>query len=186
MTPAPEDYPPIDGFLLNAGVALGSPTGALPALRCNLTILSLALEQYACLRKSKGYRSKQWPIPQDSTFVIPAYGSYEYELQVPIGSVIWGYIFTGFAITEPFGFLTYRVTDACNNVDLFSEFVTKPAEDASYKQQNLSKLYVVGPPGLLRVEIANTTNTDINSSNFATQLILCGGTPGWNEVRGED
>jgi hypothetical protein len=176
---APE-YPVVDGFLLNAGYYVGQ-TPTVPALRCNLTFLSLALDQYDCLRRSKAYRSKQWPVPQDSTIPIPAFGSYEYELQVPIGSAIWGFIFTGSNLTAPAGFLTFKVTDACNNVDLVSEFVTKPKGDVTWKQQNLSKLYVVGSPGLLRVEIANTTNTAISAANNPTQLILCGGTPAWNE-----
>jgi hypothetical protein len=179
------EYPVLDGFLLNAGLYKGlSPT--VPALRCNLTFVSLALEQYDCLRRSKAYRSKQWVIPQDSlSIVIPARGSYEYELQVPVGSAIWGWIFTGFGTQNTGdlggGFLTWKVTDACNNVDLVSEFVTKPSGDYTWKQQNLSKLYVVGAPGLLRVEIASTFSVDIDASNSPTQLVLCGGTPAWNE-----
>ena len=174
-----DQYPPMDGFMLSAGLYAGvSPT--IPAIRCNLTFRSLALQQFECLRRAGAYKSKMWPIPTDSTLTVPAFDSFEYELQVPIGSAIWSYIFTSGVQTSDvstgFGFVGFQITDACNNVPIFSEPVTKKSSDWSFRQIPLGRLLVVGAPGLLKIELTNTT-----PAAQSAQLILCGGVPIWNE-----
>lgn len=181
---APDDlidqYPPIDGFLLSAGLYNATPY--IPAIRANLTFRSVALAQYECLRKAGAYKSKMWPVPPDSKQTIPAFDSFEYELQVPVGSAIWSYIFTSgvqsSGVSSGFGFVGFQITDACNGVPLFSEPVTKKNTDWKFTQIPLGRLLVVGAPGLLKVEITNTLPTAQSA-----QLVLCGGTPIWNGER---
>jgi hypothetical protein len=149
-------------------------------LRCNFTHLSLAVEQFEALRRAGGFRQKQWCIPQDpATQVIPANDSYEIILDVGPGAVIWGYTFVGLTQEdEPGDTMSYQVRDACNDVSLFSEFATQQFSlwqgDPGFGggQTLLSKLYVVGAPGLLTVEIANQQTTDQTA-----QLIIYGGVP---------
>ena len=160
-------YPVIDGFLYKT------------SLRCNLTFLSLALAEFEALRRAGAYRSKSWLVPQDSTAIpIPARNSYELQVPVVPGSAIWGYTFTGVNVAgadDPAddGTFSFQVTDSCNNVKLFSEFVTKPSSDPTYRQQLLSRLHICAEPGLLHVEIASTFATD----QTGAQLILYGGEP---------
>lgn len=160
-------YPIIDGFLYNT------------QLRCNLTFLSLALAEYEALRRSGAYRSKSWLVPQDANAIpIPARNSYEYQVEVIPGSAIWGYTFTGVNVLDDDdptlnGVFSFQVTDSCNDVKLFSEFVTKPTGAPTYRQQLLSRLHICAEPGLLHVEIASTFGAD----QTGAQLILYGGEP---------
>lgn len=169
LPPSIEDrYPVKDGFLY------------MTDLRCNLTFLSLAIEQYEALRRSRFYRQKQWCVPRDGeSTVIPARGSYEYQLEVGAGAAIWAYRFVGRVDSfddNGYGTQAWQVRDACNDVALFSEVMTRqtailePFDE--HPQQLLTKLLVVGAPGLLNVEITNMFTTDRHS-----QLILYGGVP---------
>ena len=163
------DYPIMDGFLYN------------PRLRCNLTFLSLALEQYEALRRSTGMRTRVWCCPDDSNAIVcPANGSYEQQVYVKPGSAIWGYTFTGLSTGEGAeqGLLSVQVTDTCTDESFVSENVLTPAAGALSTlpgrglQRPLSKLFIVGQPGLLNVVIASTYR-----ENQHPQLLLYGGEP---------
>jgi hypothetical protein len=160
-------YPVIDGFMYAS------------KQRCNLTFRSVALQEYDLLRRAGAYRQKTWLVPQDSTILIPAYDSYEKQLWMPPGSVIWGYSFVGLTglqtdSDEP-GTQSWQVRDGCDDVPLFSEVVTQMFQfDKLHpvQQVQLTKLLIIGPPGTLNVVICNT---------FAVpkmgQLVLYGGEP---------
>jgi hypothetical protein len=182
MTPfQPQQYPILDGFQFST------------KLRCNLTFRNLVLEQYEALRRSTAMRNKTWCVPQDSTILIPAYGSYERQVYVPAGSVIWGYSFSGVTAgadpgqsTPAFtGTQSWEIRDNCDDIPLFSEIVTRRFAEQSptppanlggagnqVPQQYLTKLLVVGIPGLLNVILANTYATP-----QVGQLVLFGGEP---------
>jgi hypothetical protein len=177
MTPAmqPAQYPILDGYVFST------------KLRCNLTFKNLVLQQYEALRRSTAMRNKTWCVPQDSQIKIPAFGSYERQVSVPAGSVIWGYSFVGLTAgadpgtaTPPFtGTQSWEIRDNCDDIPLFSEIVTRRFADQSpvngfnaVPQQYLTKLLVVGIPGLLNVILANTYATDQSG-----QLLIFGGTP---------
>lgn len=163
----------IDGFLY------------LRRLRCNFTHLSLAVQQFEALRRSGAYKQRMWCIPEDpSTTIIPASSSYEIQVYVEPGAVIWGYIFNGQNESDLIDGYSYQVRDSCNDVALFSEFATNQFStfngDRTFGggQTLLSKLYTVGAPGLLTVEIANgyPLGNDPATTGPA-QLILFGGVP---------
>jgi hypothetical protein len=157
-------YPILDGFRLKT------------LLRCNLTFGALAIEQFNALRRVRAFRSKGWTVPNDTqSQLIPAFGSYEYQVEMKPGSAIWGYTFTG----DSNGTDSFQVRETCTDVPLFSEFLTKRPETAELigettwaQQQLLPGLLVVPPPGLLHVEIATTSSTPRQ-----IQLILWGGEP---------
>ena len=180
MTPQqPQQYPVLDGFQFST------------KLRCNLTFRNLALQQYEALRRASAMRNKTWCVPQDSSITIPAYGSYERQVYVKQGAVIWGYTFSGVtAGYDPDTGDTYTQTqsweirDNCDDIPVFSEVVTRQFADQNPSlidisagafptpQQYLTKLLVVGTPGLLNVIIANTFPTA-----QVGQLVLYGGEP---------
>lgn len=157
-----DQYPVLDGFDYSTN------------LRCNLTFRNLATQQYEELRRSRAYKNKAWLVPKDSTVLIPARDSYEYQLYMKPGSAIWGYTFVA-ATGESEGTLSFNVRDGCDDIPLFSEVTTRQAVSIPYPQQYLAKLLVLGHPGLLNVEICNT---------YATaqlgQLVLWGGEPAEN------
>ena len=176
ITAVLNDYPPLDGFLFAS------------KLRCNLTFRSLAIQEFEAMRRATGLRNRTWCVPQDSSILIPAYDSYERQVYIPAGSVIWGYSFVGLTGNptvddeEVLGTQSWEVRDACDDIPLFSEIATRRFAAQSptgvnlgvnpVPQQILSRLLVIGPPGCLNVVIANT---------FATaqvgQLLLFGGQP---------
>jgi hypothetical protein len=168
--PPRAEYPVIDGFFDKA------------SYRCNLTFLALASREFEALRRAGGYRQKHWCTPKDSTTPIPARDSYEYQVEMKPGSAIWGYTFTGFNSlndeTDVLQIMSFQVRDACDDVPLLSEFGTQQEFGGNnlsdiYLQQPLAKLMIVGPPGLLTVEIASTYST----AQTGVQLILWGGEP---------
>src|SRR5271154_4559779 len=77
MNITPDEYPVVDGFLLNTG------------LKCDLTFMNLAIREYIAVRRSGGLRSRTWLIPEDSQ-----------------GTAIWAYTFNApanlfsFQVTE--------------------------------------------------------------------------------------
>ena len=158
-------YLPIDGFLLNTN------------LKYNLTFKSLALQQWDALRRVGSYKTKYWSVPEDSTIVIPAFDSYERQIKAVPGAAIWGFIFTqpinpdsGVPSGGPF---SIQIRDSCNDVSLFQEATRCDRFLPTTRQQPLSKLHVVSPPGLLTIEISSQQTTDQDQ----VQLILCGGEP---------
>jgi hypothetical protein len=162
-----DNFPVLDGFLFST------------KLRCDLTFRNLAIQQYEALRRAGGFRQKEWPTPQDSLIKIPARNAYKRQLWLPPGSVIWGYSFIGTTGEQPEGTLSWEVFDACDDVPLFSEMITRtnaaqnPAGGVNQvPQQYLSKLMIVGPPGLLNITICNTFGVD-----QVGQLVLYGGEP---------
>jgi hypothetical protein len=151
----PDEYPIVDGFLLNTG------------LKCDLTFMALAIGQYIAVRRSGGLRSRTWLIPEDSQAnPIPARDAYEYQVYMDPGSVIWAYTFLA-----PAGLFSWQVTESCTDVPLLSEPVTSLG--VLNVQQLLTKPLVVGAPGLLNVQICSLATEDTTG----VQLILWGGEP---------
>ena len=161
----------IDGFLYNT------------LLRPNLTYLAFCMERYDALRGAGNFRSRAWVTPTSGKILIPANDSYEYQVEMLPGSIIWAWTFA-FGSDLATGF-SFSVRDACNDVAFGSEVLSVNVSQASNSQyfagvnpgqglQNpLSKPLVVGPPGLLNVVICNLNDTDASN----TQLILWGGEP---------
>lgn len=162
------DYPVIDGWTLRR------------SLRCELTMESLAIEQFEALRRSGNYRMKVWAFPRDpQSEQIPANNSLETKLRVGTGAVIWGY-----QITKPNGNLPgpsgYQVTEVCTGEPLFSE---PPFLDSNFWAGNvpatfgiqtvlLPRLLVVGAPGDLYLELMSKQVEPLGA-----QIVLFGGQP---------
>lgn len=151
--------------------------------RCDLKFQSLAIENYEPVRRATGLRQKQWLVPTDVlTNPIPAFDSYEYQLDVGIGAVIWGWCWVGPTdqIDENgFATMAWQVRDACDDQAFFEEPITREFifsgvnAQAPYPQVNLlARPWIVGRPGLLNVTITSMYPVDQQG-----QLILFGGVP---------
>lgn len=166
MMPTIQDsYPIIDGFLLST------------SLKCNLTFQSMVLAQYEDLRRAGAYRSRTWVVPPDpSSVVIQARSAFDYQVDMPPGSAIWGYsIIVSQAVLTAGGSFSVQVTDTCNDVALFTEVINAGYAAPYNAQRFLSKLHVISNPGLLNVQICSTYKLD--SAPGDVQLILWGGEP---------
>ena len=164
----PQPYPIIDGFTFST------------KLRCSLTFRDLAVQEYELLRRASAMRNKQWLAPKDSTELIPPYDSFEYQVSMKPGSAIWGWSFlalTGDQSNEGFpGTMSFQVRDACDDIPLFSEVCTRTFLNPPYPQQYLSKLLIVGPPGLLNITICSTF-PPYGGVGLPGQVVLYGGEP---------
>jgi len=155
MNITPDEYPIVDGFLLNTG------------LKCDLTFMALAIREYVAVRRSGGLRSRTWLIPEDARgTAIPARDAFEYQVYLEPGSAIWAYTFNA-----PANLFSFQVTESCTDVPLISEPVNSLG--VTNVQQLLSKPLVIGAPGLLNVQICSLAATDTTG----VQLILWGGEP---------
>lgn len=154
------DYPITDGFVLST------------KQRCSLTFRDIVVQEYELLRRSSAMRNKMWLAPKDSTVLIPAFDSFEYQIYMAPGSVIWGYAFVSNQDGNP-RYLSFNVRDSCNDLAVFSEVsFAAPANNAAFPQMYLTKPLVVGAPGLLNVEICNNF-----SEALPAQVVLYGGEP---------
>lgn len=170
MLSADQAYPVIDGFTFST------------KFRCNMRFRNVAVQEYEAIRRAGALRNKSWLTPQDSTILIPALDSYERQIWMPEGSVIWGYTFVGLCgeqdndSPEEAGTQSWEVRDGCDDVPLFSEVVTQQLYAGQPNrlliQNYLAKPLLVGPPGLINVVICNTFRTP-----QVGQLILYGGEP---------
>jgi hypothetical protein len=180
-----DNYPVSDGFTYAS------------KLRCNMTFRNLAVQQYEKLRRSSAFKQKVWLVPKgangspsgafDCLATIPANDSYEFQVEMKPGSVIWSYTLVGLCgqqagndATYGPGTISFQVRDSCDDVPLFSEIQTRLDLSAGsadpvgtrIPQTLLAKLLVVGPPGLLHVTIANTFGTALPA-----QVVLWGAEP---------
>jgi hypothetical protein len=154
----PDSYPIISGFTLDT------------SLYCNLEFKPLAIAEYDALLRSGAYRSKAWVVPPDpNSDVVPAFGSFVYEIDCVPGSAIWAFSFNRTTNPGPFSF---NVRDACTGVPLMSEEI-RTDQFVNSDQQFLPKLLVVATPGLIAVEICSLQGTDATG----VQLVLHGAEP---------
>lgn len=160
-------YPILDGFLYDVTV------------RSDLKFRPMAIEQFEVLRRSGSYRSRMWCIPPDSSSnapVIPAYDSYELQIQMIPGSVLWGFIWTPGSNEGPF---SINARDACTDVWFFNETIRADEYDSTNGdvpppyQQSFPRPIVIGGVGLVSVEICSQQSTP----STGLQLAFCGAEP---------
>jgi hypothetical protein len=164
-----EQFPITDGFTFSRNQ------------RCAYTFRDVATQEYEALRRAGGYRFKTWLCPTDSNAIlIPAFGSYEYQItKMKPGSAIWGYSFFGQSApgVAGSGILGFNIRDGCSDVPLFSEVAIGTLSSPQFQAvptRFLTKLLIIGAPGLINVEMTNTYNTAQQA-----QLALYGGEPAW-------
>jgi hypothetical protein len=147
--------PIVDGFVYNFNYRM--LCGYYP---------TVILEQLRAIRKTNNYQQRLYVIPGSATDVVPAYGTYEYQLQVTPGSVFWAYSFY-----DSTGLYTFNIFDPCTGRSSSDGIKGSGTSPTLWEGQIiLPTLYYVPARGLLNVEIG-TTNT-VASTPGTFQLII--------------
>lgn len=150
------DAPILDGFVLSASM-----------LYLSTTYRASALAQMEVLRRSRGYRTRWYLVPDDLNVPVPAYDQLEQQINVPPGSYLWGLAFSIPTVLNTSLVTTtvhIQITDACTETALFSDYAyyyqvqsAAPA-NGSMNRRNpmiLAQPAPIGQPGLVDVEIYN-------------------------------
>lgn len=150
------EAPILDGFVLSAS-----------QLYLSTTYRSSALAQMEVLRRAKGYRTRQYLVPDDLENPIPAYLQVEHQINVPPGSYLWGIAFSIPTRLNDELVTTVchiQITDACTETAIFSDYVMEqnvqsnaPGNGAQNRRNPmiLAQPALIGQPGLVDVEIFN-------------------------------
>lgn len=177
------DYPPIlDGFTLSASMLLLSTT-----------YRGSALAQMEVLRRSRGYRCRQYNIPDadDSENPIGPFSQIERQVQTLPGSYLWGIGFSAPASLNDAlvqatinGLIHIQITDACTETPIFSDYIysyqvtsAAPANGSQNRRNPmlLAQPALIGEPGLIDVEIYNRlvdTSTPPVGQSLSCQVVL--------------
>jgi hypothetical protein len=150
------EAPLLDGFILSAS-----------QLYLPIIYRASALAQMEVLRRSRGYRTRWYLVPDDLQDPIPAYSQVELQINVPPGSYLWGLAFT---IPERLNdslvntVCHVQITDACTETAIFSDYVMEqnvvsliPGNGGQNRRNPmiLAQPALIGQPGLVDVEIFN-------------------------------
>lgn len=139
-----------------------------------------ALQQMEILRRANLYRARWWVLPDDFDQPIPAYDTFEYQIQIMAGAYLWGLMYTefsGITFTQTAGTNgILQITDACTGVQLWSEYASgngytffrsTPDPRGGVIPHILTQSRLILEPGLINVEISNRSN-----ANLRCQLLL--------------
>ncbi len=161
-----EDAPIVDGFLLSGSLVY------LPT-----TFRASVYAQMDVLRRARGFRSRDFLVPEDVIEPIAAYSQVEYQVQTQPGCYVWGLMLTApddlNEVENSEQFLHVQITDNCTETPFFSDYVRgenlKPVTGPGLRNPYLTMARLIGEPGTLNVELYN------NSANpvFAQLVIMC-------------
>jgi hypothetical protein len=150
------EAPLLDGFILSAS-----------QLYLPIIYRASALAQMEVLRRSRGYRTRWYLVPDDLEDPIPAYGQVELQINVPPGSYLWGLAFTiPTRLNDSLSTTVchVQITDACTETAIFSDYVMEqnvvslvPGNGGQNRRNPmiLAQPALIGQPGLVDVEIFN-------------------------------
>ncbi len=159
-----DDKPIVDAFTISGSLVY------LPT-----TYRASMYSQMEVLRRARGYRSRDFLVPEDVIEPVKAFSQVEYQVQVQPGSYLWGMTLSApDAINEVENseqFLHVQVTDNCTETPLFSDYVRgnnlRPVTGPALRHPHLTGPRLVGEPGTLNVEVYNNSANDIRC-----QLVL--------------
>jgi hypothetical protein len=127
---------------------------------------TVILEQLRALRLTNNYVPRFYVVPDSSSIVVPAFGTYEYQVQMPQGTVWWAYSFS-----NPNGAYSFNIFDPCTGRVASDGILGSGTSPTQWQGQCiLPTPYFVPARGLLNVEIGSTSTTDSTASTF--QLVL--------------
>lgn len=161
--------PKVDGFMYNTSLLL-LPNRFFP----------FALGELEVLRRANNYRARWYCVPDDmegnptpttpiGTQPIAAYDTFQFQISVSPASYLWGMMFASLTGGSLATDLQLSIVDSCTGIPLFNDFasgsVASPRSTIQGVTRNskalpvpLSKPRLILAPGLVNVEIANTTN----------------------------
>lgn len=147
------DKPIVDGF-----------TYSLSRLPAASSYYENCIAQMEVLRRANGYKLRIYNVPDDFNSPIAGFGTLEYQVRTQPGAYLYAYL--GSIINGEKADVLFQVTDACTETKLFSDFVlfSSVAETTAGVGLNrppclLAQPFLVGPPGLMNVELSNRAST---------------------------
>lgn len=162
QVPDLSNLPPIcDGFTYNASIAATLP----------YSYHRIALDSMEILRRGKFRRFHVFVVPDDFNEPIPAYAEVDMQIRLIPDSFVWGVsclelngIYQQAAAVD----FVVQITEACNNVDLFYEFITGDSFSYGTTAANwfgfphlLTQPRLITAPGLLNVKVSNRLSTPL-------------------------
>jgi len=162
------DKPLVDGFTLSLSLVYQSTV-----------FRASALAQMEVLRRAKGYRVRQYCVPDQERETIPAFSQVEQQINTMPGAYLWALSFSApFEETETNASSIFvQITDACTESPMFSDYALASHFEAlqgsntnGWNRRNpsiLAQPLLIGPPALLDVELYNRAAVDIRC-----QLVL--------------
>lgn len=162
-----EDRPIVDAFLYSASL-LYLPT----------TFRASVYAQMDVLRRTRGYRSRDFLVPEDVIEPVQAYSQIEYQIQVNPGSYVWGLILSApdelNEVESSEQFLHVQITDNCTETPFFSDYVRgnnlKPVTGPGLRHPSLlTQPRIIGEPGTVNVEVYNNSANNV----FCQLVIMC-------------
>jgi len=158
MSPGQEP-PIIDGFVYSASL-LYLPT----------TFRASVYSQMEVLRRARGFRSRDYLVPEDIIQPVKAFSQVEYQVQAQPGSYVWGLMFTApdslNVVANSEKFIHIQITDNCTETPFFSDYrrgnTLKPVTGpGSRNPELLTQPRLLGEPGTLNVEVYNNSANDV-------------------------
>lgn len=177
------DQPIADGFAYSASMLL------LPT-----TYRAHALAQMDVLRRARGYRNRQYCIPNNLLNPVIAFSQVEEQVNITPGSYLWGIGFSAPASQNDTvtgnvnGQIHIQVTDACTETPLLSDYAfayqveslapgtSQGGVTAATNRRNpmiLAQPVLIGEPGLIDVEVYNRAVTSAGVGvDVSCQVVL--------------
>lgn len=164
--------PVIDGFMYNPH------TRYWPNAYAPLALTNVGME---VLRRANLLRPRWYVLPDAQSTPIAAYETFENQVQVTAGSYLWGLTYIEFAVegdvlipsTGANGLI--NIVDSCTGVSMTQDYMVGRGVGSfgtagsrnPMSPQLLSQPRIISAPGLINVEIANKSGSDLNC-----QLVL--------------
>lgn len=145
----------IDGFTYNTNYRMLA--GYFP---------TAMLEQLEAIRTANIYQPRYYVVPEDVNAQVPAYGSHEYQVNMPSGSIIWGYTFFNAS-----GLFSFNLFDAATGRVASDSILAAGTSKSVWEGPCfLPCPYFVHDPGLIAVEIGSLSS--VASTSTTLQLVL--------------
>lgn len=160
-----QNPPIVDGFVYSGSLVY------LPT-----TFRASVYAQMEVLRRARGYRSRDFLVPEDVIEPVAAFSQVEYQVQAQPGSYLWGLMFSAPAtlnddLENAEQFIHLQVTDNCTETPLFSDYVRGQnliaVTGPGLRNPYLVTPRIIGEPGTLNVEVYNRS-----SQALFCQLVL--------------
>lgn len=172
-----QSKPVVDGF-----------SYSLSRVPSMMSYYQMCVAQMEALRRANGYHMRVYNVPDDLDSPIPAYGTLEYQVRTQPGSYLWALMFEAKPISFGEGLrdttkdILVQITDACTESHLLSDFTlgtafaeNQRAVGAGRPPVLMPQPVLIGPPGLVNVELSNRAtliaNDDETERRFC-QLLL--------------
>lgn len=129
--------------------------------------VTIALQQIEALRRTNNYKARYYVAPDAQTVVIPAFGTYEYQVNMKKGSIFWAYNFA-----NPTGLYSFNIFDPCTGRIASDGVLGSGTSPALWEGQIIlpTPHFVAG--GLLNVEIGSLSDAD-STLNTLQVVLIC-------------